>query len=111
MLNYNPKDIEKVEDEELKIIWEDGHESRYTFQFLRQNCPCAACRDEWSGERLLDPATVPDTLAASRAELVGNYAMSFGFSDGHGTGIFSFEVLRKLCLCKECSYHDGSETN
>jgi DUF971 family protein len=111
MLNFNPKDIEKVEDEELRIVWEDGHESRYTFQLLRQNCPCAACRDEWSGEMLLDPATVPETTKANRAELVGNYAMSFGFSDGHATGIFSFENLRKLCRCGECSHHAGSETN
>lgn len=111
MLNFNPKEIEKLEDDELHIVWEDGHESRYTFRFLRQNCPCAACKDEWSGERLLDPAAVPETTKAGRADLVGNYAMSFGFSDGHSTGIFSFENLRKLCLCNECSHHAGSETN
>ena len=37
--------------------------------------------------------------------------LSFGFSDGHGTGIFSFENLRKLCVCEECSPHPGSQFN
>lgn len=111
MLNCNPKQIEKVDDDAMRIVWEDGHESLYSARFLRQHCPCAACRDEWSGEMLLDPESVPETLTASRAEMVGNYALSFAFSDGHGTGIFSFENLRKLCGCATCSYHPGSETN
>jgi DUF971 family protein len=111
MLNFNPKSIEKIDDDKLKITWEDEHESIFTFQFLRQNCPCASCKDEWSGERLVDPQTVPADMKSTRADLVGNYALSFSFSDGHGTGIYSFENLRKMCACKECSYHPGSETN
>ena len=111
MLNFSPKAIEKIDDDELKIVWEDGHVSRFTFQFLRRNCPCAVCRDEWTGASLLDGATIPETLQAARAEMVGNYALSFAFSDGHGTGVYSFEALRKLCACPECSPHPGSETN
>lgn len=111
MLNYNPKSIEKVEDAKLRIVWEDGHESVLEFAHLRRNCPCAVCKDEWTGEPLLDPEKVPDTLGASRADVVGNYALSFSFGDGHGTGIFTFELLRRLCKCSECSYHAGSETN
>lgn len=111
MLNCSPKNIEKVDDDELRIVWEDGHVSQYSFQLLRQNCPCAMCKDEWSGDTLLDPDSVPDDLKAGRAEIVGNYALSFAFSDGHTTGIYSFENLRKLCSCEECSYHPGSETN
>jgi len=111
MLNFTPRTIEKVEDAALRIIWEDGHETRYDFAFLRRHCPCAKCRDEWTGEPLIDPGSVPETLAASRADIVGNYALSFAFSDGHGTGVYPFEMLRKLCRCSECSYHAGSETN
>lgn len=111
MLNFNPRDIEKVDDDALRIVWEDGHESEYSFRYLRQNCPCAVCKDEWTGERLLDPEKVAANLTAARAELVGNYALSFGFSDGHGTGIFSFEALRKLCSCEECSPHPGAQYN
>ena len=111
MLNFNPREIEKVDDDRLRILWDDGHKSEYSFRFLRQNCPCAVCRDEWTGERLVDPETVPENLVAARADVVGNYALSFGFSDGHGTGIFSFEALRKLCRCQECSPHPGSQFN
>ncbi len=111
MPNFTPKHIEKVGDDELKIIWEDDHESTYTFQLLRQQCPCALCRDETSGEPILDPETVPVSIRGVGAEIVGNYALSFSFSDGHGTGIFTFEALRGLCACEDCSYHPGSETN
>ena len=96
-----PKEIVKAETD-IKIVWEDGHASLFTFRALRQACPCAMCRDEWTGRPLLDPETVPESLAASKAELVGNYAIAFQFSDGHSTGIFSFENLRKSCPCREC---------
>ena len=59
---------------------------------------------------MLDPASVPDNLKADRADLVGNYALSFSFSDGHGSGIYSFESLRRLCACPECSRRSGPET-
>ncbi len=111
MINFQPKAIDKIDDEHLRITWEDGHVSLYSFQALRQNCPCAMCKDEVSGERILDPGTIPESLRAKEAELVGQYALRFDFSDGHGTGIYSFESLRELCTCKECSYHSGSETN
>ncbi len=111
MLNFNPRSIEKVEDASLRIVWEDGHETLLDFASLRRQCPCAMCRDEWTGEALLDPAAVPEGLGATRADVVGNYALTFTFADGHGTGIYTFEMLRKLCRCKECDYHPGSETN
>jgi DUF971 family protein len=111
MFNCNPKSIENVQNAALRITWEDGHVSTLPFRELRLNCPCALCRDEWTGRRLIDPATVPEVLRSTRAEVVGNYALSFAFSDGHGTGIYSFEILRKLCRCRECAPHPGSETN
>ncbi|MBI4371008.1 MAG: DUF971 domain-containing protein [Elusimicrobia bacterium] len=111
MLNCTPRAIEKIEDAQLRILWEDDHETVLSFAQLRRHCPCAACRDEWSGEALLDPAAVPDGLGAARADVVGNYALSFAFSDGHGAGVYPFELLRKLCRCAECAYHPGSETN
>ena len=102
MLNFNPRSIEKVEDAELKIVWEDEHETVLDFPTLRRSCPCAMCKDEWTGEPLIDPATVPDTMAATRADIVGNYALSFAFTDGHNTGIYSFDHFRRICPCDEC---------
>lgn len=102
MMNSQPKAIDKIGDEEFKITWDDGHQSVFPVQLLRRNCPCALCKDEFTGEKKLDPADIPDSITAGRAELVGQYAISFGFSDGHGTGIFSFGYLRGLCPCEEC---------
>lgn len=97
-----PRQIQKAE-REFRITWEDGHESAYSYRALRQACPCAVCRDEWSGKPLLDPETVPADLGAPKAELVGNYAVAFLFSDGHSTGIYSFDTLRGLCGCQACA--------
>lgn len=96
---HSPRQLLKVGDSEFKIVWEDGHESVYSAQYLRRRCPCAMCVDEWTGKPLLDPAAVPAWMKAERAELVGNYAVTFLFSDGHATGIYSFETLRVLCPC------------
>ena len=92
----NPVKLEKVKDERFRISWDDGHVSDYPFRLLRQQCRCASCRDEFTGKPLIDPESVPADLKASKATLVGNYALAFQFSDGHGTGIYTFEMLREL---------------
>jgi DUF971 family protein len=101
-MDYNPAKIEKVGNRELRIAWSDGHETAFSFRRLRQICPCAACRDEWTGARLLDPESVAKDLEAAKAQKVGNYALSFGFSDGHSSGVYTFEMLRKTCSCADC---------
>ena len=98
-----PRELLRVGDSEFKIVWEDGHESVFTYQFLRRRCPCALCVNEWTRQAQLDPATVPFYLKAEKAELVGNYAVAFKFSDGHATGVFTFERLRELCPCGACA--------
>ena len=102
-MNDAPTKIEKVADEAMRLIWEDGHESCLPFRRLRQICPCALCRDEWTGRSLLDPESVPADLKATRAELVGNYGLAFLFSDGHSQGIYTFSMLRKACACADCA--------
>ena len=106
-MTIEPEKIEKVSDDSLRVFWTDGHVSLFSFRLLRQSCPCALCKDEWSGARLLDPDAVPETLKASRAELVGNYALAFAFSDGHTTGVYTYELLRRLCPCAECAALSG----
>jgi DUF971 family protein len=100
---FAPQSIEKIGDLKLRIVWGDGHETTFGFADLRRACPCAVCRDDWTGERLLDPSSVPADLAARKADLVGRYALSFDFADGHGSGIYSFELLRSLCGCRDCA--------
>jgi DUF971 family protein len=81
----------------MKITWDDGHVSEYSAAHLRRWCRCAACQHELTGERLLDPKSVSDALTIERADIVGNYAIGFTFSDSHGSGIYSFDWLRHIC--------------
>jgi DUF971 family protein len=94
-----PQELRKIGDVEFRIKWSDGHESRYTSVYLRANCFCAACINELTGERMVRLEDVPKDLKIIKADLVGNYALSFHFSDGHGTGIYAFENLRRICPC------------
>ncbi len=86
----------------LSLAWADGHESHLPAAYLRRHCPCATCVSENTGVRTLDPRTIPDTIEILRAQPVGQYALSFAFSDGHETGIYTFETLRSLCPCPAC---------
>ena len=95
----NPLDIRTVSDDELLITWEDSHRSLYRMDFLRLSCPCAGCTDEWSGKRLLDPLKIKKDIKIQEFAPVGRYAYRFRWSDGHQTGIYSFEFLRGLCPC------------
>lgn len=78
------------------IIWADGVESHFPSAVLRRECPCASCRDEITGARILLPMHVPDNLELRKVELVGQYALQFDWADGHHTGIFSFDYLREI---------------
>ena len=98
-----PVELKKQGQEQFKILWEDGHSSVYTFRYLRQNCGCAGCRNELTGERILDQDSISQDLKGMKVELVGNYALHFSFSDHHATGIYPFKVLREICPCAECS--------
>ena len=97
-----PRELKKQGQEQFKIRWEDDHTSIYSFRYLRQSCGCAGCRSELTGERILNPESIPEDLKGLKVELVGNYALHFTFSDGHVTGIYPFTVLRNLCPCDEC---------
>ncbi|HSJ15366.1 MAG TPA: DUF971 domain-containing protein [Longimicrobiales bacterium] len=86
----------------LRIEWADGHASEYAPRYLRLACPCAGCIEEMTGRRLLDPASVGPDIWPAAVRYVGRYALRFDFSDGHETGIYTFELLRELCPCDEC---------
>lgn len=100
-------EIEK-DQKNLYISWQDGHKSQYAFRYLRENCPCAMCRDEFTGERILDVSTIPADLSCQRESVVGHYALAFSFSDGHGAGIYTFEYLRDICPCPDCSSNSSN---
>ncbi len=93
-----PTQIIEETDSEISIIWSNRAESKYSATQLRRACPCAGCVNEWTGEKMLKDDAVGDDLSFSQITVVGRYALNFHFSDGHNTGIFSFEYLRKLSL-------------
>lgn len=102
-MSTNPiVDTVKLDGQFVDIEWSDGHTSSYDAKYLRVNCACAECVEEWSNRKLLDPATVPADIHAEDYLMVGRYAVQFLWSDTHATGIYTFEALRKMCRCDEC---------
>ncbi|MEZ4590246.1 MAG: DUF971 domain-containing protein [Chloroflexota bacterium] len=84
----------------LKITWDDGRESVYPFAGLRAACPCVSCKgghDNMGGPA--NPALVrdaPDTgVTVNNLQAVGAYALQFFWSDGHDTGIYTWDFLRQ----------------
>jgi DUF971 family protein len=93
----------------VDITWADSHSSHFDFPFLRDHCPCATCNDE-RAKKESAPAATPSPLPmykpkarAESAAQVGNYAIQIHFTDGHSTGIYSYDYLRTLCSCDECA--------
>ena len=80
----------------LSILWEDGHQDDFDVRDLRLACHCALCVEEMSGRKLLDPKTVRSDVSPQRIMSIGNYAIQFDWSDGHNSGIYSFNDLRAL---------------
>ena len=99
--SLRPREIAE-EEGTFRIVWSDGHESRYPFDYLRNNCPCARCVDEWTGERKASSVAVPSDFRPLSVNPVGSYAIQIPWSDGHSTGIYSFRRLRGLCSCEAC---------
>lgn len=98
----------------LDITWSDGHSSHYDFAYLRDECPCATCNDERAKKESMATAAPGNASfaplpmfkpkpRAQSASPVGNYALSISFSDGHSTGIYSYDHLRTICPCAECA--------
>lgn len=98
-----PLSLKKIDSRTLQIIWEDGHESLYDTTRLRENCLCAACKDEWTGESKLKPSQLPQTITPLTIDSVGQYGLKISFSDGHSTGIYTYDHLRMLCQCPSCA--------
>jgi ATP-binding protein involved in chromosome partitioning len=97
-----PEEIVGLLRSTITFKWPDGHETRYRARDLRLACRCAVCIEEMSGQPLLDPATVPETVRAKGMSLIGNYAVAIEWSDGHTSGIYNFRDLRANCPCAEC---------
>jgi DUF971 family protein len=95
----SPREIGRANQHDVRIVWQDGHESVYPARWLRERCPCAMCVDEMTGHVKIISSNLPVDVRPMAIELVGRYAMSVRWSDGHKTGIYPFGWLRRACPC------------
>ena len=112
---YQPQTLKRLGDTGFLVEWKDGHKSEYPFPYLRRMCPCAECSairhkglDVHSlfapdGEGDSSLIQVSDDVLPLDIQLVGRYALQFQWSDGHTTGIYSFQTLKEMCPCPECA--------
>jgi DUF971 family protein len=109
-----PEHIAISKSKGIKIDWKDHHRSEYSLALLRDECPCATCtgahgtpaqKSNYSAEEPaagdLFPMYKP-TFRMNDVEAVGGYAIRMSWSDGHNTGIYSFDHLRHICPCDAC---------
>ena len=92
-----PEAIEIADGGAIRILWPGGAEVTVSAARMRDACPCAGCVEEGTGRKLLDPATIPADIRPLEIAPVGSYAVQFRWSDGHSTGIYSWETLRRAC--------------
>jgi DUF971 family protein len=90
-----PEAIDLAADGALRILWRGGPEVTIPAVRLRDLCPCASCVEEGTGRKLLDPSTIPADVRPEQILPVGNYAIQIHWSDGHSTGIYSWQTLRE----------------
>jgi DUF971 family protein len=88
------------EERRLRLTWADGHSAEYDYDYLRGWCPCAGCQGHTGLTIRYQPPVHP--IATVAVQPVGNYGISIAFSDGHGTGIYRYDFLRKVCPCGHC---------
>ncbi|HEY6111011.1 MAG TPA: DUF971 domain-containing protein [Chthoniobacterales bacterium] len=93
-----PTNIEQIGNE-LAIRWNDDGESYLDLQFLRRACPCAACGGEPDvlGDILRPEVSYSDdSFELTGFQIVGGYALQPRWADGHNTGLYTFQYLRRL---------------
>ncbi|HCA41777.1 MAG TPA: DUF971 domain-containing protein [Bacteroidetes bacterium] len=96
------KELIKIELKENKLIlsWNDNTNSKVNLKKLRDECPCVNCK----GESVIFDSYIPIKSPFKPAgfyeiksiEPVGNYAIQIIWKDGHNTGIYSYDILKKI---------------
>jgi DUF971 family protein len=94
-MDIYPTALKRLPDGRLRIDWSDDRARTYTIEELRSACPCATCRESPPELTFPKPEEGP-ALTVSGMTPVGNYAYCIAFSDGHDTGIYTYEFLQKL---------------
>ncbi|HUP04272.1 MAG TPA: DUF971 domain-containing protein [Bryobacteraceae bacterium] len=106
-LAAEPEHIAISKSKGITIDWKDGHRSEYGLTYLRDECPCAECAGTHGTPPRPKTADSPfpmfqPALKMLRVSPVGNYAIAIEWSDGHKSGIYSYDHFREICPCAEC---------
>ena len=107
-MSNDPEHIAISKSKGIKIDWKDGHHSDYGLTYLRDKCPCATCTGATARLPASPRRTTRSRCSSRRSKMlgvepVGNYAIRINWSDGHNSGIYSFDHFREICPCPECS--------
>ena len=107
-----------TEGKGLEIDWADGHKSAWSFAWLREACPCATCVEqrnagrpqagpaEAEARRRCCPCTRRRPSRPARMPWAATH-IQFNWQDGHSSGIYSWEYLRRVCQCQECTFAEA----
>ncbi len=107
-MTTDPEHIAISKSSGIKIDWKDGHSSEYTLEYLRDKCPCAACTGAHGTPPRQPTAASPFQMYQAKLKIlgiepVGNYAIRINWSDGHSSGIYSWDHFREICPCDVCT--------
>jgi DUF971 family protein len=102
-IDFFPTSLSLSDDGAFEIQWSDGLQQSIPPKVLRDHCPCATCLEKKIGKGDGPPALFPILTAAEAQPLritaatpVGNYAYRIVFTDGHSTGVYTLEHIRKI---------------
>ena len=103
----DPEHIAVSKSKGIHIDWKDGHSSEYEPDITCAITAPARSAPERMAHRPRRRAPDPfqmykPALKIERIEEVGTYALRLYWNDGHSTGIYSWEVFRRICPCAEC---------
>ncbi len=88
--------LSQKDNHHFVIEWQDRQEQTFRLSEVQRQCPCANCRDEITGQPLMNPQTVQENVRAITIRQVGRYGLRIQFTSGCSTGIYSFDHLRQM---------------
>lgn len=94
-----PTSIKSADKEFLQIEWNDDDVSKIKLSTLRLSCPCAVCESEKENRsQKYIPIFSKDELTITDIKIIGNYALGITWKDGHNSGIYEFDYLKKISI-------------
>ncbi len=93
----HPVKIKVIEKKKLLIIWDNGNESLLELRELRKRCPCATCLAEREKQsKMYIPLFAENQVTVNSIAQVGNYAVQITWNDGHSSGIYEYQFLKRF---------------